>query len=919
MKENNLTYRKIFLVTLLVAFFALLMPNFAFADEVKGDTSAEGVAEVKEETAPTSEANKTEDGFENKESVATTTSDATADQATSNQATVTQATATSNATATQTTETKVPAGGEQVLADGHVYIISSEASGKSMEIAGGSQSSSVATSQYETNNTLAQQWKVKYDSNNYVTFVNVNSNKAIDVDSAQAISGAKVQQYGQNDTLAQKWIVIRLADGTYMIASAIDSNLVLDVESASQANGAKIWLYAYNGTAAQKWHFFDITSGYAEIQEMLTTNNKLISAGVYEITSKCSDKALDVAGGSEAAGANVQMYEKNNTFAQYWRISYDDQGYACIESLASGKVLDVADASTSPSANVQQYNKNNTAAQKWVFALNGNGTYCIISALFPGLVLDISGASTKNCANVQVYSFNETEAQMWIFRKIEDFLDSGYYTIASKIDSSKVLDLSEAGHDDNTRVQIYNYNQTFAQKWYFSQVSASKFTIQSLESGKYLTANSNGNIYQHTKLSDTSQNWIVYVYAGHYYLTNEMTNMVLDVAGAENRSGALVRMYALNWTSAQAWKINGTSAIEDGKYFIITSATDSSMALGIKGGNTSDTTFVDLGTKTGDSTQKWLFVKNADGTYTLINAAARKTMDVKDGTTTSGTAVQIYTQNNTSAQKWHISWDASKGYFIIASALNENLRLSIAGDKAKVGTNTQIQTANSNTGQFWHLELTSYTSFLRGIDISSWQAGIDIYAIDADFVIVKVTQGTWYENKGDGYYWKDWANQVLASGKKLGLYHYAEGGDANAEAEFFYSKVKDFVGRAVLVIDWESAGNAGYSENGDWWTSAWRARVKELTGGITAWSYVNGSTYQNYSGPLWIAAWEGANSDPNYTTGYQDAPWNESAYPCFCRQYTSKGRISGYGDNLDLNKFYGSREDWDAWASGSRA
>ena len=81
---------------------------------------------------------------------------------------------------------------------------------------------------------------------------------------------------------------------------------------------------------------------------------------------------------------------------------------------------------------------------------------------------------------------------------------------------------------------------------------------------------------------------------------------------------------------------------------------------------------------------------------------------------------------------------------------------------------------------------------LHGIDISSWQAGIDIAATDADFVIIKVSGGTSYTN---GYpdesedYWRKWADETLAAGKLLGFYHYAcEYGSepgGRAEAEFF--------------------------------------------------------------------------------------------------------------------------------------
>ena len=62
---------------------------------------------------------------------------------------------------------------------------------------------------------------------------------------------------------------------------------------------------------------------------------------------------------------------------------------------------------------------------------------------------------------------------------------------------------------------------------------------------------------------------------------------------------------------------------------------------------------------------------------------------------------------------------------------------------------------------------------LNGIDISGWQSGIDVSSVDADFVIVKATGGVSFVNPD----FRRQADQTLASGKLLGLYHFA--GDNN--------------------------------------------------------------------------------------------------------------------------------------------
>ena len=56
---------------------------------------------------------------------------------------------------------------------------------------------------------------------------------------------------------------------------------------------------------------------------------------------------------------------------------------------------------------------------------------------------------------------------------------------------------------------------------------------------------------------------------------------------------------------------------------------------------------------------------------------------------------------------------------------------------------------------------------------------------------------------------------------------------------------------------------------------------------------------------LWIAQY--ADMNP---TWYQNTPWNEGAYTCAIRQYSGSGRLNGWNGDLDLDKFYGSLDDF---------
>ena len=199
---------------------------------------------------------------------------------------------------------------------------------------------------------------------------------------------------------------------------------------------------------------------------------------------------------------------------------------------------------------------------------------------------------------------------------------------------------------------------------------------------------------------------------------------------------------------------------------------------------------------------------------------------------------------------------------------------------------------------------------MNGIDISAWQKRINLDRVSFDFLIAKATEGTGYVNSS----FDSFCESAQRLGKCIGLYHYANGKDYVKEADFFIEKVKKYIGKAILVLDWESQGNVSFNKNDREWVNNWCDYVFNKTG-IKPIIYVSKSIMTKFEGlgyEFWIAQY--ANNRP---TGYQEHPWNEGAYKCLIRQYSSAGRLNGYNGNLDLNKFYGDMNDWNKRASKS--
>ena len=210
---------------------------------------------------------------------------------------------------------------------------------------------------------------------------------------------------------------------------------------------------------------------------------------------------------------------------------------------------------------------------------------------------------------------------------------------------------------------------------------------------------------------------------------------------------------------------------------------------------------------------------------------------------------------------------------------------------------------------------------LNLIDIASWQSGIDLEAVFAqnplDGVVVKSTEGMSYVNpKCD--VWVQWLRR---NGKPWGFYHFLNASDAVAEAKRFVRDTINYFGEGIPVADYE--GNI-VSAYGTYYLRTFLETVYAETG-VRPMVYCNLSTIQadvngfrtiaNDGYPLWLAQWAGG------ITNFQPHPWQKGSYAPFTKltmhQYSDCGKLNGYKNNLDLDIFYGTVDDWNSLAGNS--
>lgn len=304
-----------------------------------------------------------------------------------------------------------------LLAEGIYTLSASAATNSVLEVSGASQAAGASVQAYASNGTLAQRWRIALvpGAENTYTIQNLGSAKFLTADSASTVSqraasgatagaaaGTSAATGATAASPAQQWTPVITAHGI-AFESVAHPGRVLDLTAGSTANGTRLQLWQANNSPAQAF--------------ALASTTDTLPNGTYTLTVANTNLAIDVANASYASGANVQVFQSNNSGAQKWNVARNADGTYTIVNAASGEALDVAGGSAYSGANVQQYQPNGSAAQHWIITFDAGG-YKIASAAGAGgaCVLDVSGGITSNGSaanggNLQVYQSNNSAAQ----------------------------------------------------------------------------------------------------------------------------------------------------------------------------------------------------------------------------------------------------------------------------------------------------------------------------------------------------------------------------------------------------------------------------------------------------------------------------------------------------------------------------
>ena len=312
--------------------------------------------------------------------------------------------------------------------------------GKALDVANGSKSSGANVQVFQGNGTAAQRWILTQverwlPEGTYTITSALNYGNVLDVSNGGVSAGSNVQVWSGNATNAQRYYLAPVSGGYYTLQNTVsgkfvaptktasganvvlsssmylwkpvlstngvvfrskeNNSIVLDVSGGSTRSGANLQAYSYNGTNAQKF--------------VLAQTNFIVD-GVYRVSlSENSKYVLDVADGSTADGAKLQIYQSNVTGAQAYRLTAFGDGTYRITNLLSGKSL----TASSGDYQVTQRSSNSSNAQKWRIVCNKSGAISFVNVM-NGKALDVKDNAVSNGTAVGTRQLdNGVKSQSW--------------------------------------------------------------------------------------------------------------------------------------------------------------------------------------------------------------------------------------------------------------------------------------------------------------------------------------------------------------------------------------------------------------------------------------------------------------------------------------------------------------------------
>ncbi len=536
-----------------------------------------------------------------------------------------------------------------------------------------------------------------------------------------------------------------------------------------------------NDYASAYNHFF--TYGYKEDRFTAATVN--LGADFYAEISNVNS-GLNVSINSD--NGDVLTYTDTSSDYQTWRFVRQANGSYEIINKGTGKSLSVPDSKYAQNTTLKVENDNGATSQRWFIYKAATGEYYLRPTGHSCYLLTVKDASVSINAHLCLYAHDGSAAQRFGINKVSSVQPPQItdikvtnvtvtgYTVSCKVSSAVGVDRviftnwSEIGGIDDLSVERGTasgnaYTITVNTASHKGDTGKYNISIEAYDKeGNKATAATSAKVKAQPLVTDISSTLKNTVFNASYY-----TNKYSDLKAAfGNDAGAL-------YTHFKDYGIKegrAASAVFDLKYYLennsdLKAAFDSDYVSAynhfVTTGYKEDrptAQHVDLGTDffaeisnvkarlnvsinsdngdvltytdTSSDYQTWQFIRQADGSYEIINKATGKCLTVPGAKYSSSTGITVEKDSGTKSQRWFV-YQAASGQYYLRPVGNACYILSVKGASVNINASLVINSYTGTEAQRFYINKVDGTNTSASASASKKQAEVMrkiIYAVE---------------------------------------------------------------------------------------------------------------------------------------------------------------------------------------------
>lgn len=438
------------------------------------------------------------------------------------------------------------------------------------------------------------------------------------------------------------------------------------------------------------------TDWFGNTQVNINKSTISLPEGEYVFTTQVNSvkKALGTAGGA-ADDTNVQLVDFSETGSntKWYLKKTGNDSYMIIHS-ATNKALDLNTINN----NITIWAQHGGPNQQWKLYAADNGGLLFESVSMPGLVISFGSTS-----NIHTNLYGNTTNQQWGIY-IGQILEDNIYNISSANKTDAFIDSNGVSNGNN--ISIWTRHGGANQEWSaLYDKDTDTYSFMNSASGKYLDlsgahAASGTNIQLWQSNNTCAQRWHLIPTGNNFVILSACSlGYAIDLYTGNTSNGTNIQSWLVHSESSQQWHLTKVEQKpESGQIYTIIPKNSSTSVLDV-----SSVHNVSSWERHDGNNQRWRLTYHPDSkNYSFTNIATNDILDISYGYTSSGTNVQVWSDLDICTQRWKLE-PTSDGYYMIVSACSDDVVLDLHAGATYNGANIEIWERHNGDNQKFRL------------------------------------------------------------------------------------------------------------------------------------------------------------------------------------------------------------------------